>query len=144
MAEKQQRMSDEELVAIRQRVQQDNGRSESERQLREDALALLTEVDRLRAVHDRLRQLPGGVVTGKDKDEGTERATLLEFVDRVVRDGWNERQDSNGAVWCNGCGVRLYTVHDNFASTHRSGCPMLKVIRLVAVARQTHAGEQGR
>jgi hypothetical protein len=139
MAEKQQRMNDEELGAIRQRVQRYAGRSE--RQLREDALALLTEVDRLRAVHDRLTHLPGGVVKGKGKD--TERAALLEFVERVMRDGWHERQDSNGAVWCKGCGVQLYALHDNFASTHRSGCPVLKVVAHVAVARQTTAGEQG-
>lgn len=139
MADTPKRMSDEELVAIRQRVQRYDGRSA--RQLCEDALALLTEVDRLRAVHDRLTQLPGVVVRGKGKD--TERATLLEFVERVLRDGWNERQDSAGVVWCKGCGVQLYALNDNFASTHRSGCPVLKVIAHVAVARQTSAGEQG-
>jgi hypothetical protein len=138
MADTHQRMSDEELAAIRLRVQHYDGRSA--KQLREDALALLTEVDRLRAVHDRLMHLSGVVVKGKDKD--TQRATLLEFVDRVMRDGWNERQDSNGDVWCNGCGVQLNALHDNFASTHRSGCPVLKVIAIVAAARQTSAGEQ--
>jgi len=139
MADIQKRMSDEELVAIRQRVQQYD--VHSERQLREDALALLTEVGRLRGVHDRLAHLPGVVVTGQGRSQNTERATLMEFVDRVLRDGWSERQDSNGDVWCKGCGVQLYPLHDYFASTHRSGCPLLKVLALVA--RQTTAGEQG-
>jgi hypothetical protein len=137
MADTQKRMSDEELVAIRLRAQLYHGRSE--RQLREDALALLSEVDRLRAIGDSLTHLSGVVAKGKGMD--TERATLIAFVDRVMQDGWYERQDSNGDVWCKGCGVQLSSLRDNFASTHRSGCPVLKVIALVA--RKTPAGEQG-
>lgn len=136
MAGKQKRLSDEGLMAIRQRVHQHDGRSE--RQIHEDALALLAEVDRLRAGYDSLTQLPGVIVTGKD----TERAMLLEFADRVIRDGWNKRQDSNGDVWCKGCGVQLYSLRDTFTSTHRSGCPVLKVIALIA--HKTTAGEQGK
>jgi hypothetical protein len=136
MADKQQRMSDKELVAIRQRVQQYDGRSE--RQLRADALALLTEVDRLRAGYDSLTRLPGVVTKRMD----AERATLIEFVDRVLHEGWNKTQDSSGDVWCKGCGVQLSSLHDTFTSTHRSGCPVLKVIGLVA-RKPTEAGEQG-
>ncbi len=136
MADKHKRLSDEELVAIRQRVQRYDGRSE--RQLRDDALALLAEVDRLRAGYDSLTHL-SGVVQAKGKD--SERATLIEFADRVIRDGWNKTQDSNGDVWCKGCGVQLSSLRDSFMSTHRSGCPVLKVIAFVV--RKTTAGELG-
>ena len=131
-------MSDKELVAIRQRVQQYDGRSE--RQLRADALALLTEVDRLRAGYDSLTRLPGVVTKRVD----AERATLIEFVDRVLREGWNKTQDSGGDVWCKGCGVQLSSLRDTFTSTHRSGCPVLTVIGLVArnERKTTEAGEQ--
>ena len=135
MAGKQQRMSDAELVAIRQRVQHDDGHSE--RQVRADVLALLAEVDRLRAGYDSLTRV-SAVVT---KHVDAERATLIEFVNRVLHDGWNKTQDSNGDVWCKGCGVQLSSLRDTVTSTHRSGCPVLKVIALVA--RKTPAGEQG-
>lgn len=127
MADKQQRMRDDELAAIRQRVQHDDGRSA--RQVRADALALLAEVDRLRAGYDSVARLSGVVVT---KRVDAERATLIAFVDRVLRDGWNQTRDRNGDVWCKGCGVQLSSLRDSLTSTHRSGCPVLTVIALVA------------
>jgi hypothetical protein len=39
--------------------------------------------------------------------------------------------DNKGDVWCNGCGVQLYSLRDSFTCEHRAECPVLNAQALV-------------